>query len=313
MKLVFDSIELSPFEKESDISLKLAALYGLAQNTPFKILRKSLDARDKAAIVWRYRIEVDVPDKDAGNLLKMPGTSPAQESPAYIPARSLSKPLNVIIVGAGPAGLFSALKLIERGAAVTIIERGKPVEERMSDIELLKENGVLNEDSNVLFGEGGAGTYSDGKLTTRIRRPEITWMLEKLIEMGAPPGIRYEQKPHLGTDRLKGIIKNIREYILGTGSRIIFSEKAASLILHESKAKGVITQNGNEYLADAVIFATGHSARDTYEMLKNSGVSLEKKGFAIGLRAEHPAALINRIQYGPASEKGVCCLQQSMY
>jgi len=305
MKLVFDSIELSPFEKEEDLSLKLTALYGLPVNTPFKVLRKSLDARDKAAIVWRYRIEADVPDNAAGNLLKMPGTSPAREVPVYLPAGNLLKPLNVIIVGAGPAGLFCALRLIERGAAVTVIERGKPVEERMADIELLKTGGVLNEESDVLFGEGGAGTYSDGKLTTRIRRPEINWMLDKLIEMGAPLSIRYEQKPHLGTDRLKDIIKNIRQCILSSGSQIKFFEKASSLILHESRATGLITQTGNEYTADAVVLACGHSARDTYEMLKNTGVILEKKGFAAGLRAEHPAALINRIQYGTFADKGV--------
>ncbi len=305
MKLIFDSIELTPFEKEADLSLKLSTLYGLPENTPYKILRKSLDARDKTAIVWRYRIEADVPDSTAVNLLNMPGTSHALNSPVYIPAGRLSKTIKVIIVGAGPAGLFCALRLIERGVAVTIIERGKQVEERMADIGLLKKGGVLNEESNVLFGEGGAGAYSDGKLTTRIRRPEIAWMLEKLVEMGAPSSILYEQKPHLGTDRLKGIIINIRQTILSSGAQIIFSEKASSLILHESKATGVVTQTGKEYPADAVVIACGHSARDTYEMLRDSGVVLEKKGFAIGLRAEHPAALINRIQYGDFADKGV--------
>jgi uncharacterized FAD-dependent dehydrogenase len=305
MKLIFDSIELSPFENTADLHVKLTARYSLPENIQFKILKKSLDARDKAAIVWRYKVEADVPDKDAQRLLKMPGISIVEESAVYIPAGRLTNPLRVIIVGTGPAGLFCALRLIEAGAAVTIIERGKPVEERMTDIELLKHGGILNEESNVIFGEGGAGAYSDGKLTTRTRRPEISWMFDKLLEMGAPESIRYEQKPHLGTDRLKGIIRNIRQHILGAGSQINFSEKAVSLILHESKAKGVITQSGNEYLADAVVLAIGHSARDTYEMLKISGVSLEKKGFAVGLRAEHPASLINRIQYGPVSEKGV--------
>ena len=305
MKLIFDSIELTPFEKEADLCLKFTSNYSLPEQTPIKILRKSLDARDKAAIVWRYRIEADVPDKDAERLLKIPGINKREESAVYIPAGRLINPLRVIIIGSGPAGLFCALRLIEAGAAVTIIERGKPVEERMEDIELLKHGGILDEESNVLFGEGGAGAYSDGKLTTRTRRPEISWMFDKLLEMGTPESIRYDQKPHLGTDRLKGIIINIRKYILGAGSKIIFSEKATSLILHETKAKGVITQSGNEYIAEAVVLATGHSARDTYEMLKRSSVSLEKKGFAVGLRAEHPATLINRIQYGPASEKGV--------
>jgi uncharacterized FAD-dependent dehydrogenase len=305
MKLIFDSIELSPFEDAADLPGKLASRYHLPENTPFKILRKSLDARDKAAIVWRYRIEADVTDKDALGLLKMPGISIKTEPPVNIPARRLTSPLRAIIAGSGPAGLFCALRLIEAGAQVTIIERGRPVEERTMDIELLKRRGVLNEDSNVLFGEGGAGTYSDGKLTTRTRRPEIAWMFDRLVEMGAPEDIRSEQKPHLGTDRLRGIIRNIRKYILNSGSRIYFSEKAASLILHDSKAKGFITESGNEYLADAAVMATGHSARDTYEMLKNSGVSLIKKGFAIGLRAEHPSAIINHIQYGPVAGKGL--------
>jgi hypothetical protein len=311
MKLIFDSIELTPFEKEADLALKLASHYNLPENIPFKILRKSLDARDKAAIVWRYRIEAEVPDKDAAGLLKMPGISNSDESPVYIPSGRLTNPLRVIIVGTGPAGLFCALRLIERGATVIILERGKPVEERMVDIELLKHSGILNEDSNVLFGEGGAGTYSDGKLTTRTRRPEIFWMFDKLFEMGAPESIRCEQKPHLGTERLKGIIRNIRQYILGSGSQINFSEKATSLVIHNSKAAGVITESGNEYLADALVLAIGHSARDTYEMLKNSGIPLGKKGFAVGLRAEHPASLINRIQYGPIAEKDV--LPQAEY
>jgi uncharacterized protein len=311
MKLVFDSIELSPLENEADITIKLSVRYSLTEKTPIKILRKSLDARDKAAIVWRYRIEADVPDRVAEGLLKMPGISKVEESAVYIPARRLAKPFRVVIVGTGPAGLFCALRLIEMGTAVTMLERGKPVEERMADIEQLKHGGVLNEESNVLFGEGGAGAYSDGKLTTRTRRPEIPWMFDRLVEMGAPEEIRYEKKPHLGTDRLKGIIRNIRQHILGSGSRIVFSEKAVSLLLDDTRTEGVITQSGNEYRADAVVLATGHSSRDTYEMMRDSGVLLEKKGFAVGLRAEHPASLINRIQYGPACENGV--LPQAEY
>ncbi len=305
MNLVFDSIELSPFENSDGLSGKLVSLYNLPGSTPFKILRKSLDARNKAAIVWCYRIEADVSEEDARRLLKIPGISIKTESPLNIPARRLASLPRVIIAGSGPAGLFCALRLIEAGGTATIIERGKPVEERIADIEQLKQRGLLNIDSNVLFGEGGAGTYSDGKLTTRTRRPEIAWMFDRLVEMGAPEEIRYEQKPHLGTDTLRVIIRNIRKYILNSGSRIYFSEKAVSLILHDSKVKGFITETGNEYLADAVVLATGHSARDTYEMLEGSGVSLTKKGFAIGLRAEHPAELINRMQYGPVAGKGV--------
>lgn len=305
MKLTFDSIELSPFENEDGLPAKLLLTYNLPQGTNFTIIRKSLDARDKGAILWRYRIEADVSDEDAVRLIGLPGVKHYEEAAPLQPAIRRAKPIRVVIAGSGPAGLFCALRLIDAGNPVTIIERGKPVEERLFDIETLKLSGVLDEESNVLFGEGGAGAYSDGKLTARTRGPEASWMFERFIEMGAPDSIRYEQKPHLGTDRLKIIIGNIRRHILKTGSSFVFNEKLVSLLMKGAQVSGIVTASGREYQADAVVLATGHSARDTYRMLDGIGIKLEKKGFAVGLRAEHPAWLIDRIQYGPISAKGV--------
>lgn len=303
MKLAFDDITLDLFEHESCLGAKIAARHGIAAPTEVSILRKSLDARHKHRIVYRYRVLAEVPDGIARRLLTRKGVSrysPAPQAPAML-ARASG--LEVIIVGTGPAGLFCALRLIEAGAGVTLLERGAPVEERLLDIQALKSSGMLNPESNVLFGEGGAGTYSDGKLTTRIHKPETAWFFRTLVECGAPESILYEQKPHLGTDRLVPILRRIRERIHAAGSRIVFSAKVVDFLVEEGTVRGVLTHGGLTFRGAAVVLATGHSARDMYALLLSKGVTLEKKGFAVGLRIEHPRALINAIQYGPAVRK----------
>jgi uncharacterized FAD-dependent dehydrogenase len=168
----------------------------------------------------------------------------------------------------------------------------------MKDIEILEAEGILNSDSNTLFGEGGAGTYSDGKLTTRINKPEMFWFYKKLIENGAPESIAYESKPHIGTDQIQRVVKNIRKKIIDSGSDIKFNERVTDLYITNGKINGVATSKGNEFFSSHVILATGHSARDVYELLLQKNISLEKKGFALGVRVEHPIDEINRIQYG---------------
>ncbi len=205
---------------------------------------------------------------------------------------------DVIVVGAGPAGLFAALRLIERGFRPIVLERGKEVSERKKDIATLNRNISLNNESNYCFGEGGAGTFSDGKLFTRSKKRGNTQrILEIFHNHGAQDEILYEAHAHIGTDRLPQVIKNIRQTILDCGGEVHFETKVSEMILSGDQIKGVKCSNGTSYSADNVILATGHSARDIYFMLHNQGIKIEAKGFAMGVRAEHPQALIDSIQY----------------
>ena len=208
----------------------------------------------------------------------------------------------VVIVGAGPAGLFAALKALELGLKPIIVERGKPVEERRTDIAQLARTGQVNPNSNWCFGEGGAGTYSDGKLYTRSdKRGNIQEVLHRFIEHGADPSIAINAHAHIGTDKLSGIIANMRKTILGHGGKFHFSTRIVDFIIRhdgvQTKVCGVIDDQGNEYTAHAVILATGHSARDIYTLFDQKGWLLEAKPFAMGVRVEHPQELINQIQY----------------
>ncbi len=297
MLIAIDDIRLFPDRTEDIIPQLVKDKYGLKISS-FRVLKKSLDARNKNDIHWRYRILIDIDEADTAGVLNYYDEVKIYTEPETHPQPKAQKKVKVIIVGAGPAGLFSALRLTEAGAEVLLLERGKPVEERMRDIEILEKDGILDPESNVLFGEGGAGTYSDGKLTTRINRPEIDWFYRKLIENGAPESSAWEAKPHIGTDRLRNIIKNIREKIISSGGEILFSEKVTDILISHERAAGVATASGREFLSDFVILAPGHSARDLYEMMHAKKITLEKKGFAVGSRIEHSAELIREIQYG---------------
>ncbi len=211
----------------------------------------------------------------------------------------------VIIVGAGPAGLFAALRLIEIGVKPIIIERGKDVRSRRRDLAAINKQHLVNPDSNYCFGEGGAGTYSDGKLYTRSKkRGDIRKVLEILVSHGAPKDILVDAHPHIGTNKLPKVVKEMRESILMSGGEVHFNTTIDNLIIHNDRIAGVMDRSGQKYQGDAVILATGHSARDIYSMLHSSGVKIEAKPFALGVRVEHPQALIDAIQYHGA-ERGL--------
>lgn len=303
MKLVLENIELAPGLPEEHIGETIRNGLLPACEFTWRILRKSLDARDKNRIVYRCRVLLDLPDEAGARLLDQEGVAPYREEDKPSAPQRITGELSVIIVGSGPAGLFCALRLVESGARVTIVERGRRIDERTRDLSALKFGGTIDPESNVLFGEGGAGAYSDGKLLTRIHRPEVAQFFNYLAELGAPHEIQYEHRPHLGTDRLMSLIKALRARIEKAGGRYLFNERAVEIISREGRAYGVRTASGQELLADALVLATGHSARDIYELLARSGIALEKKGFAVGVRIEHPAELISFIQYGPAALK----------
>lgn len=207
-------------------------------------------------------------------------------------------PKQVIIVGAGPAGLFAALKLIEAGIKPILLERGKDVRARRRDLAILNKEGEVNPESNYCFGEGGAGTYSDGKLYTRSsKRGDINRILNLFVHFGAEEKILYEAHPHIGTNKLPHIITAMRQQIIDCGGEFLFEKKVTDLIITNNEIKGVKTADGHSFMADAVLLATGHSARDIFELLHQKKVLIEAKPFALGVRVEHPQALIDSAQY----------------
>ncbi len=250
------------------------------------ILKRSIDARQKAIkvnlkVLIYFQGERYIPQKI--------------ELPDY---KNVSQAQEVIIIGAGPAGLFAALQLIELGLKPIVIERGKDVRGRRRDLKAINLEHIVNEDSNYCFGEGGAGTYSDGKLYTRSKkRGDVTRILELLVAFGASPEILIEAHPHIGTNKLPQIIQDIREKIIACGGQVLFETRVTDIVIKNNEVQGIVTQKGETIIANKLILATGHSARDIYELLDSKQVFLEAKPFAIGVRAEHPQALIDSIQY----------------
>lgn len=283
------TISVSPETAASDDLLKQAAARELAVSreriSHVKLLKRSIDARSKNIKVHlKLEIFIDEP-------------APASAAPVQ-PLQKVSNKEHVIIVGAGPAGLFTALRLIELGIKPVIFERGKDVRERRRDLAAINKEHIVNPDSNYCFGEGGAGTYSDGKLYTRsTKRGDVKAVLETLVAFGASEEILIEAHPHIGTNKLPKIIIAIREAIIEAGGEIHFNTRIDDLVIENNSIKGIKTQHGDVIKSKAVILATGHSSRDIFELLHRKNIFIEAKPFAMGVRVEHPQALINAIRY----------------
>jgi uncharacterized FAD-dependent dehydrogenase len=270
----------------------------------FSVFRRSFDARKKGAIALIYHLDVETA-REAEILRRLennPHVLPAPDTTYRFVARAPQDlKLRPIVIGVGPCGLFAGLLLAEMGFRPIILERGKEVRERTVDTFGLWRKGILDPESNVQFGEGGAGTFSDGKLYSQIKDPGHLGrkVLTEFVEAGAPPEILYVNKPHIGTFRLVKMVESMRAKIESLGGTIRFRSRVEDLIVEQGKIRGVILASGERLAADHVILAVGHSARDTFQMLLERGVYIEPKPFSIGFRVEHPQALIDRCRFGP--------------
>lgn len=256
----------------------------------FRILRKSLDARHKDKIHHLISAETySTQEPPPYNF-----TSPPKLNP--LPEKSAAP--TTTIIGAGPAGLFSALWLLERGLSCQVIERGKPVLPRMKDIAQHWRHGKIHPDSNVCFGEGGAGAFSDGKLITRIKSPFKKFVMEQMVRFGAPEEILYLANPHVGSNKIRGIINKLTAYLNANGCPVRFETRAEQFEWETNKLKSITTQNGEKIESDFFVLATGHSAHDIYEKMLEADVPCETLNIAMGFRAEHPQVWVNEAQYG---------------
>ncbi len=301
MPLLLRNFSLPIETDESQLQASLASRLGLPETEilSFGIYRKGIDARRKRQIQFVYTLLFTVADEEG--LTRRHATDPdlvviPAEEPLIVPR--IATKCRIVIVGTGPAGLFAALRLADRGIVATIIERGRPVAERVRDVHEFWSRGILDIESNVQFGEGGAGTFSDGKLTTRVRDPNCAYVLDRLVEFGAPPEVRFLAKPHIGTDRLRSVVGTLRRHLEMSGTTVMFSHRLTDLVVDSGILRGVIVNDDMEVPCDIVVLAPGNSSRDTYGMLHEKGVAMESKPFAVGVRVEHPQDLINRIQYG---------------
>lgn len=291
------TLQLLPHEAENStlVNESIARHCGISINgiTGYFIQKKSIDARGKQPFVnltvqafinepFQQRRLVPIVYKEIANAKH-----------------------KVIIIGAGPAGLFAALQLIQKGIQPIILERGKDVRSRRRDLALLNKEGIINNNSNYCFGEGGAGTYSDGKLYTRsTKRGNVDSILQTFVQFGAQENILYESHPHIGTNKLPQIITAMREQIGDSGAQFLFDKKVVDFIIKDDKIKGIITADDCCYEADAVVLATGHSARDVFQLLHHKNITIEAKPFALGVRVEHPQSLIDSIQYHQPARDG---------
>lgn len=290
MSKIFKDIKL---KIDDDLESHLEWL--MPKHGEYRILRKSVDARQKHSPHFVYTIEV----AEEGETLSLEKF----ELEKINPDKKIDRP---IVVGTGPAGLFAAIRLVERGIPCLLFERGSESAERIKGINRFWRYGELDPKNNVCYGEGGAGLYSDGKLITRIKSPHIPYVLNRLVQFGAPAEIQWLSNPHVGSDKIRRVIPKVRDFLRANGCEIHFDSKVEKLIYGDKSIQGVVIKDDSgkltEYKSENVILATGHSAEDMLNHLLESGVHLDGKSFAMGLRIEHPQKLINNIQYRQFSE-----------
>lgn len=306
MPIRLSNIRLSVEEAEAALPATLARALDVRPGDiqHWRILRKSLDARDKRDIAFVYSAEVvlpaDEPDRvQAARRRRPPVVAEIYDEPPFELPPPGERPLESrpVVVGSGPAGLVAACILAEQGYQPLVLERGRAVRDRIRDVRLLESGGPHNPESNYLFGEGGAGTFSDGKLTCRNTGPDVRRVLELLAESKGKPSILYDHRPHLGSNRLPAVVKALRRRIEAHGGEFRFDCRVEDLDLRDGRIHGLATSSG-PIAASVVVLAIGHSARDTYSMLAARGVPMVQKPFQIGLRIEQPQEQVNRVQYG---------------
>ena len=313
-------ITLPPAHSVSQLDFEAAKLLRVSNSTvrQVKIVKKSIDARKKPDVKVNYTIDVKVNGSEE-KILKKSGCKKASIAPWYsykvrqVPTDGIKRP---VVVGFGPAGMFAGLVLAMAGARPLIIERGEDAQSRHAKVEHFWKTGELDAKSNVQFGEGGAGTFSDGKLNTGVNNPRIQWILEQFVLCGARENILYDAKPHVGTDVLLNVVQNLRYKILSLGGEVRFNTQLTGLRIEDNAITGVELSDGSVVETDNVILAIGHSARDTFRMLEQTGIPMEPKPFSMGVRIEHKQSMVDWSQYGcqnpalpPADYKLVCHLE----
>lgn len=267
-----------------------------------QIIKQSVDARKKEEIHFTYCIDVETAKEESVIHKVKSGDIGISEKKEYVFPKPGTETMasRPVIIGAGPAGLFCGLMLARHGYRPLLLERGESVEKRSEAVDLFWKGGTLRPDCNVQFGEGGAGTFSDGKLNTLVKDPLMRnrKVLELFVEFGADPSILYVNKPHIGTDVLSGIVSGMRKEIINLGGEVRFNSRVTDFIVKDGRLKGVMVEEKEEIPAEILVLAIGHSARDTFEVLNERGIPMEAKAFAVGLRIQHPQESINRSQYG---------------
>lgn len=308
MALWLRDITLEWGEDQACLPQRIGRIVGLdpGRLRNLRIVRRSLDARRKPRLLQVFTVEFSVDDE--AELLKRLADNnklqPAVDTPMPL-RQSVVSPHHALVVGMGPAGLFAARHLAECGVKVTLLERGRPVERRLRDVEHFWAGGALDAESNVQFGEGGAGAFSDGKLSTRLNHPWLRHVLATLVACGAQEDILVDAKPHIGTDRLRLVLVRFREQLKTLGVELRYETRLTDFEMLNGAISGGVLNDSDLLPCQSLVLAPGHSARDTYRLLAERGVALEPKEFAVGVRVEHPRELIDRIQYGSRHPRDV--------